>query len=232
MTCDANSAGCLELSVVNLDECTDLSDAAIAFFTNFDLTNRLQEVTYKGLIRTTQESLSQVLYVCAHINVCLYVCTCMNVWPYMCISFALPKSARPPPRLLPPQRRCALADADSLMSANKNANANANANANVFWLDLHIQPTYRAQTAHARDLTRHAWRRADGERVDVAHLPRACGKLPIPRRTDHIPRPALPQTSQARPRFAHPLLTRPLPLPLSLFPLALPSPSPPPPPPC
>ena len=42
------SAGCVELEYVKVDECTDLTDAAIAFFTNFDLTNRLKEVTYKG----------------------------------------------------------------------------------------------------------------------------------------------------------------------------------------
>ncbi len=54
------SGGCMELERINMDECTDLTDAAIAFFCNFDLTNRLKEVTYKGLIRTTQESLSQI----------------------------------------------------------------------------------------------------------------------------------------------------------------------------
>jgi len=54
------SAGCLELECVKIDECADLTDAALAFFTNFDLTNRLKEVTYRGLIRTTEESLSQM----------------------------------------------------------------------------------------------------------------------------------------------------------------------------
>ena len=42
------SAGCLELQVVKIDECTDLTDAAVAFFTNFDLTNRLKEVWQAG----------------------------------------------------------------------------------------------------------------------------------------------------------------------------------------
>ena len=67
------SAGCLELQVVKIDECTDLTDAAVAFFTNFDLTNgskrygrqasmqafksrgfiigRVEQVPYKGEIK-------------------------------------------------------------------------------------------------------------------------------------------------------------------------------------
>ena len=39
------SAGCLELESVRIDECTELTDAAVAFFANYDFTNRLREVT-------------------------------------------------------------------------------------------------------------------------------------------------------------------------------------------
>jgi len=64
----AVAAGCLHLEHIYLNECTNLSDASIAFIVNFDMIGRLKGIFYKGVYRTTEESLTQITGQCTSLT--------------------------------------------------------------------------------------------------------------------------------------------------------------------
>jgi len=64
----AVASGCLHLEHILFNECTALSDAAIAFIVNFDTIGRLRTISYKGVYRTTDESLTQISGQCTSLE--------------------------------------------------------------------------------------------------------------------------------------------------------------------
>lgn len=51
-----------------MDECSQLSDASIAFLINFDLTVRLKRLSFKGLVKTTEEAYNQISNSCTSLT--------------------------------------------------------------------------------------------------------------------------------------------------------------------